>query len=641
MDLVSVSVTGWRRFAKQTTLQTNGKLVSILGPNEAGKSSLLQAIRFLDSSDEAAFSDVARDSNPDDLSIVGYFYLTPEELLGARLDRPTRLVLTKKRSGPATIDLDPEPPERNLEPRANSKEQIDRTLHNEKFVQAVDNELYEKLTTLSESLSTRNETLSGDVMLSMADVADLLTKVQLIRFPKYVQALSETLNNNVEVERAPTPNEIAYDFLESRTPDILMFGPDERDLREEYSFEELATGIPVALENLSSVAKLDIADLIAAVGRDDAAHIETIRAKANRSLREEFDKVWSQSGVHATISIKGQSLSILIENDRDEFTALAERSDGFRQFVALQTFTMKERSHKPILLIDEAELHLHYDAQADLVQMLSRQQVSNKIIYTTHSAGCLPEDLGNGVRLVHRLDHGKSESRVINRFWGATEPGFSPLLIGMGASTLAFFPTRRALLVEGETEMLLLPTMLREALDEEALGFQVIPGLSRANKAHLLETKEDAKKVAYLVDGDAGGSDIRRQLLKSDLPATSIFSLPITRGIPRTLEDFISTDILVRATNQLIGKFSPGCAPISSKDIARSGRISSIGAKFKVSTKKTIRKPDLAYEILALINQNPDLKILDKDKRDQFRALSIEISSHFFGKSGPENHTPA
>jgi len=36
MELISVSIKGWRRFKEKVNLQTNGKLVAMLGANEAG-----------------------------------------------------------------------------------------------------------------------------------------------------------------------------------------------------------------------------------------------------------------------------------------------------------------------------------------------------------------------------------------------------------------------------------------------------------------------------------------------------------------------------------------------------------------------------------------------------------------------------
>ncbi|MDA0865402.1 MAG: AAA family ATPase, partial [Cyanobacteria bacterium] len=48
MDLNWVKVTGYKRFNK-VTLNTFGKTIAITGPNEAGKSSILQALTYLNS----------------------------------------------------------------------------------------------------------------------------------------------------------------------------------------------------------------------------------------------------------------------------------------------------------------------------------------------------------------------------------------------------------------------------------------------------------------------------------------------------------------------------------------------------------------------------------------------------------------
>ena len=115
---------------------------------------------------------------------------------------------------------------------------------------------------------------------------------------------------------------------------------------------------------------------------------------------------WSQPEVTIYLRLSNYQLHILIGED-SQFENIERRSDGLRQFVALLMFLTHKPSYsiKPILLIDEVEIHLHYDAQADLVQTLAEQEIAEKVIYTTHSIGCLPEDLGMGVRVVKQLEN--------------------------------------------------------------------------------------------------------------------------------------------------------------------------------------------------------------------------------------------
>ena len=51
MKLIWVEINGYRRFEKKAKMNLDGKLIAIVGPNEAGKSSFLKALEHLNSSD--------------------------------------------------------------------------------------------------------------------------------------------------------------------------------------------------------------------------------------------------------------------------------------------------------------------------------------------------------------------------------------------------------------------------------------------------------------------------------------------------------------------------------------------------------------------------------------------------------------
>ena len=142
-------------------------------------------------------------------------------------------------------------------------------------------------------------------------------------------------------------------------------------------------------------------------------------------------------------------------------------------------------------------------------------------------------------------------SKIVNRFWEREEPGFSPLLVGLGASTLAFFPMRRALVAEGSSEMILVPMLLREAMGVEQLDFQVVPGLSSVSRTKLPAPNANGSHVCYLVDGDSGGTEIIALLRGAGVSDDHIFQLMIGRRLGASIEDFLNPDALLEAANRL------------------------------------------------------------------------------------------
>ena len=63
---------------------------------------------------------------------------------------------------------------------------------------------------------------------------------------------------------------------------------------------------------------------------------------------------------------------------------------------------------------------------------------------------------------------------------------------------MAFLPVRYCVLVEGASDVILLPALLRDANDVEALGFQVSPGLAEAGEDQLALIRNEGARVLYL-----------------------------------------------------------------------------------------------------------------------------------------------
>jgi hypothetical protein len=335
------------------------------------------------------------------------------------------------------------------------------------------------------------------------------------------------------------------------SPEFALFSSAERAINSEYLIDDPETLSSVALTNLLQVADLSIEKI--QKYRLDSGYVAQLIDEANGRLDQFFSTRWSQESITVGLKVDGDFLRVHVKDKRDNSVGwldITERSEGLRVFVALATFLAKSGFETPpILLIDEAEQHLHLNAQADLVRMLQDLDQIQQVIYTTHSPGCLPADLGNGVRFVEPADGGVSTIR--HDFWSIenhTHVGFNPLLIVMGAAAAAFSGLRNALLVEGASDMLLLPTLIKLATTKAELDYQVAPGISAASKTQMGNLDTVASKVAFLVDGDDGGRIWKEQLIRAQVPDKRIKKLPI--GL--SLEDLLDRDYYFDTLNELI-----------------------------------------------------------------------------------------
>jgi predicted ATP-dependent endonuclease of OLD family len=368
------------------------------------------------------------------------------------------------------------------------------------------------------------------------------------------EALKQALQAVIDWSNREDPGQAARDHIWNRSPDFILFDEADRSIQSSYTFDEqLVANVPAALANLAGTASLDLTALLGFVRAGDVARRRTAIVQANNRMDAIFADAWKQSRLSVHFEIDGDQLRIELMEDGGNVTIFDERSAGLRMFVALIAFLKVHGSERPpILLIDEAENHLHIDAQADLVTMFVTQQHAVKVIYTTHSPACLPPDLGTGIRTVVPRPDNFQISDVKNSFWQGAA-GYSPLMLAMGAGAAAFTPARSVVLAEGATEMILLPTLLRAATGETELPYQVAPGLSEVPNDFLPQLDLEASRVAYLVDGDDGGATLRAALVEAGIPERLIAELSVP-GV----ENVIDEDAYRDALTALLPECNPG-----------------------------------------------------------------------------------
>lgn len=633
MKLVSFEMDGYRRFADKQEVKFDGRIVALLGPNEAGKSTVLRALQALGNAEplktQGASQDVTRDKVLEGAHVVikATFRLDESDLNSLKdiegASRIRWMIVKKFVNGARIFQLQP-PISRLGKKREQLIELVTQLLQSSSPKQNSDTDVQNHVADLAEAAlrsipDQEAESLHGDAIKALQALSGESRKRSALTAEQL--ALLEALIANEAKEH---PSRGAEQILGRRLPHLVLFTDADRILATDYDLSTFfapknSVPIPQALKNLILTGGFTL-DRLYNAAQSDKAKVETILNAANSKLREKISQAWKQSTLDIRLRLDGVVLTVLVASVGGNFENLSERSEGLRQFVALSAFLhqneLQNVDRDIILLIDEVEAHLHYDAQADLVQMLTKQELAKQVVYTTHSIGSFPEDLGAGVRIVRPVA-GTHKSEVLNKIWLEDGVGLSPILSGMGAATMAFFPFRCCVMTEGATDMLLLPALLKELLGVAALDFYVLPGLAEIKGDHIPVMRNSGRRVAFVVDADDGGKGIRKKLKRSKIPKNNIVALTAADGTACVIEDFVDNSVYASAINAELG--SSGLEPrITAQDISATMKPASVRAWCEREGINVPNKAAVAYGILERRHHGP---LLDQRQVDALRAL--------------------
>jgi len=311
MKLTSVHVEGYRRFRTRQRLQLDTRLVALLGPNEAGKTSVLRLLQRLN--DDRAFvtQGAAQDMSRGNHYPPGHVVITAKFLIedtdrGALKDIKEAenirwLMVNKPVSGKREFKTIPTIcRDRSL--RSSVLASI-RKLTSPDFrsadanVKPLPNTINERANQVANGIDDPDvETVSPGVMAMFDGLAEALAKAddapELSETRAQVMAL-------IEHERKEHPAQMVEKILAPRVPRFVFFSEHDRGLETNYDltpfFGNKPPPLPLALDHLVRTAKLDFAALREAVNIGDAGAIDSTFENANEVLKEKMNASWNQS----------------------------------------------------------------------------------------------------------------------------------------------------------------------------------------------------------------------------------------------------------------------------------------------------------------------------------------------------------
>ena len=239
---------------------------------------------------------------------------------------------------------------------------------------------------------------------------------------------------------------------------------------------------------------------------------------ASVRLTDELRATWVPDSKRAEadrlrIVADGQYLKVVVEDDVGVEIELDQRSEGFQWLVSFFIVFFAEsagRHQNAILLLDEPGLSLHGLKQRDFRSTISRLAESNQTLYTTHSPFLVGPDELDRVRVVEMTD--RAVGTKVNTNVTAQDPGaLLPLQEALGYDLAqSLFAQPRNLVLESLTDYWYLDAvaqLLRDANIVDLNGkIEAMPASSAGKVVYFATILHANKlKVAALLDSDTAG----------------------------------------------------------------------------------------------------------------------------------------
>ena len=247
---------------------------------------------------------------------------------------------------------------------------------------------------------------------------------------------------------------------------------------------------------------------------------------ASVRLTNEIKRIWNPDPKRPeadklVISADGQYLKVVVEDNIGVKIELDQRSEGFQWLVSFYVVFFAEAMDKhknAILLLDEPGMSLHGLKQREFRETISRLAENNQTIYTTHSPFLVGPNELDLVRVVELKD--REEGTKVHTTISSSDPaGLLPLQEAHGYDLAqSLFTQQKNLVLEGITDYWYLEStaqLLREAAIKDAILDEktALIFANSAGKVVYYATILHAQKmkVAALLDSDAAGDQAAQQ----------------------------------------------------------------------------------------------------------------------------------
>ncbi|KXH79701.1 AAA family ATPase [Chryseobacterium kwangjuense] len=464
MKLKKVEILKYKSFSNNQTFQVEDDITILVGMNESGKTSALEAIgktNYFQDDEEFKFS-LSHDYPRKEKKSIDKSGIDPEAIISTYEIDSELLARIEKELGAGILT---------------SKEFTVTTKYGNGNNWNVKVDIKKFIEHKTKVLGIASAALT-DKLIKVNSIDDLTAVIEGYSDDKYItglKTLEKYYRNLWKWNIGPIAEYIARIYLKPNRPKFLYYD-EYYTLPSRISIEKLEGNELTDNEFKTAKAFFELADIntkeileadnfenfIAELEATEAIISDELfnywQTNKNLSITFHIDKIESTDRNSNTrivehvldIRVKSKGVSLSLKN----------RSKGFNWFFSFLVWFKKiQEDHESnyILLLDEPGLNLHASAQADLLRFLEDLSKDYQIIYTTHSPFMISSENLNRVRTVLETD----QSSIISDSIQEKDPNtLFPLQAALGYDIAQnLYVSKKNLLVEGVSDLIILTAM--------------------------------------------------------------------------------------------------------------------------------------------------------------------------------------
>lgn len=259
---------------------------------------------------------------------------------------------------------------------------------------------------------------------SIAPQLSLLTESERAEIVKKFQELTAAVNNNEKLKKTTLSHVLSHCLL--AMPNFVLFSSFDDVFPSQVPFAELSTNKWIS--DLTQMSDLNIETIIG----DNRNAKKQHKHQLNVQLNKDFSQFWTQDLSELSVDWDNERLEFWIE-EKGKFYPPEIRSQGRRWHLAfyVRVSARAREDVQNIILIDEPGLYLHATAQRDILKHLEDASRKSQILISTHSPYLIEPEKLDRLRLVQK--HETLGTYVENKIHAVSDKEtLTPILTAIG-----------------------------------------------------------------------------------------------------------------------------------------------------------------------------------------------------------------